>query len=221
MTAGPLGIFGGVFDPVHFGHLRTALEVRELVGMDDMRMVPCRIPPHRDAPIASPQDRAAMLRIGIRGCEGLHLDERELQREGPSYMVDTLSSIREEEGDRPLCLVLGEDSFAGLYLWHHWQQIPKLCHLVVMTRPVDPRPTPPELRGLVEEHLAEDRASLCERPAGLVLPIKVTALGISATRIRVLLHRESDARYLLPEAVLNYILEKGLYGIKSEYGQTG
>jgi nicotinate-nucleotide adenylyltransferase len=155
-----------------------------------------------------------MLRLGIRNCEGLHLDERELERDGPSYMVDTLSSIREEEGDRPLCLVLGEDSFAGLYLWHRWQEVPKLCHLVVMTRPVDPRPAPPELRSLVEEHMAEDRTSLREQPAGLVLPIKVTALGISATRIRVLLHRGGDARYLLPEAVLDYIFEKGLYGAK-------
>lgn len=217
MRAGPLGVFGGVFDPVHFGHLRTALEVRELVGMDDMRMVPCRIPPHRDPPIASPHDRAAMLQIGIEGCEGLHMDDRELRREGPSYMADTLSSIREEEGDRPVCLVLGEDSFAGLYLWHRWQEIPKLCHLVVMTRPVDPRPVPPELRGLVEEHMAEDRASLCDQPAGLVLPIKVTALGISATRVRVLLHRGSDARYLLPERVLDYIFENGLYGTRNGY----
>lgn len=212
MSTGPVGIFGGVFDPVHFGHLRTAIEVRDLVGMDEMHMLPCHTPPHKDPPIATPEQRADMLRLGIQGSPGLFLDDRELTRGGLSYMVDTLSSLREEVGGRPICLVLGEDSFAGLYLWHEWHEIPRLCHLVVMTRPVDPRPVPPELRGLVEEHTVENTRNLSDQPAGLVLPVKVTALGISATRIRALLARGGDARYLLPERVLDYIYENHLYG---------
>lgn len=109
-----IGIYGGTFDPVHYGHLRTALEVREAVGLDEIRFMPCRHPPHRSAPTATPAQRLKMLELALAGAEpGFRIDLREFHRDGPSYMVDTLASLRSEVGDTPLCLILGLDAFGG------------------------------------------------------------------------------------------------------------
>ncbi len=212
----PIGVLGGTFDPVHFGHLRSALEVREALGLAQLRLIPCRLPPHRDPPVASAAQRLAMLEAAIAGEPGLHVDRRELDRPPPSYTVDTLRSLRTEFGAQaPLCLLLGQDAFRGVPAWHRWELLIELAHFIVLERPQPPERWPPEVEALLEGRRAADPKRLAECPAGLVLCHRVTQLDISATRIRDLVASGSSPRYLLPDAVWAMILEHGLYAHRS------
>ena len=206
-----IGIYGGTFDPVHFGHLRPALEVQQALGLKEVRFIPAGQPPHRDIPQASAAQRLAMLRTAIDDQPGFTVDERELHRPGPSYMVDTLASLRSEVGTEPLCLILGYDAFLGLPGWHQWQRLNELAHLVVTQRPGwDHDDLDAELQDLVEQH-AMTAVQLAQVPAGGVTFVEVTQLDISASRIRQLLRSGQDIRYLLPEAVYAMIREQNLY----------
>ncbi|HID49687.1 MAG TPA: nicotinate-nucleotide adenylyltransferase [Chromatiales bacterium] len=206
-----IGVYGGMFDPVHFGHLRPALEVQQALGLEELRFVPVGQPPHRHPPRADAELRVAMLQAAIAGQPGFVLDERELTRPGPSYMVDTLGSLRAEAGDVPLCLILGSDAFLGLPGWHRWTRLIELAHLVVAHRPgwslEDRNDT---LRELVAQHrLAPD--ALAQRPAGGVCFVAVTQLDISSTRIREQVRAGQDVRYLLPDPVRALIQQNHLY----------
>ncbi len=201
-TTRPLAIFGGTFDPVHVGHLRAAWEAAEALDAE-VRLVPAKIPPHRPQPVADAARRAAMLRAALAGQDRLQLDLRELDRDGPSYTFDTLTSLRAEFGDaRPLMLLIGADAFAGLVSWHRWRELFELAHVCVLTRPGQIPAVPEELATLVAARAAASAASLRAVPAGRVLNIAVTALGISATRIRNLLATDGDPRWLVPDALL-------------------
>jgi nicotinate-nucleotide adenylyltransferase len=206
----PIGILGGTFDPVHCGHLRPALELLTDLDLQEVRLVPCRIPPHRPAPIAGAEQRVAMLRVAVAGEPALCVDTRELSRPGPSYTVDTLAALRAELGATPLCLILGADAFAALDTWHRWGALIELAHLVVMRRPGKMR-----LHSAVREHLhgryVEHATTLAQRPCGHVLECSVTQLAISATHIRSLLARGKSPRYLLPDSVLELIRRERLY----------
>jgi len=204
-------IFGGTFDPVHFGHLRPALDVQQALGIERVHLLPCRVPPHRETPQLGAQQRLTLLQLAIAGEPGLAIDDRELRREGPSYMVDTLVSLRAQYGDRPLCLALGMDALAGLDRWHRWEQIPELCHLVVMQRPENVWPQ----HSVLAERLGPLRVAgvgeLQARPAGALLTVPVTQMAVSSTRIRELLASGRSARYLLPTAVLERIKQENWY----------
>ncbi|CAK0769422.1 putative nicotinate-nucleotide adenylyltransferase [Gammaproteobacteria bacterium] len=200
-SAGAVGVYGGTFDPIHIGHLRTALELKEVLGLIEVRMIPASIPPHRNQPLASPQDRLDMLAAAVSGVPGLVVDDRELRRPGPSFTVDTLASLRSEIGNRPLCLLLGMDAFLGLPAWHSPELILSLAHVVVASRPGW---YPPNVQ-------ATD--SWLHFPAGSVLVFSVTALEISSTSIRNLLAAGKNPRYLVPDTVLNLIQERGLYHV--------
>lgn len=206
-----IGILGGTFDPVHFAHLRCALEIREALDLTELRFVPCRQPPHRGAPRASAAQRRAMLALAVDGQEGFRIDERELGRPGPSYMVDTLASLRAEHPRESLCLLVGLDAFVELPTWHRWERLIELAHLVVMERPMTPPRLPPEIAALCSRSLTTDPAALRDAPAGRIIRWPVTQLDISATRIRGLITAGASARYLLPDAVLAYIQREGLY----------
>lgn len=206
-----LGIFGGTFDPVHFGHLRPALEVQQAVGLDEVRFIPAGQPPHREAPQATAEQRLAMLAAAIDGQPGFVIDEREIRRPGPSYMVDTLQSLREETAAMPLCLILGYDAFLGLPQWHEWQRIGELAHLVIAHRPGwEHAELPARLQTLRRQHHC-DIAQLKSRPAGGMVFLPVTQLAISATRIRQEVAAGRDIRYLLPDRVYTLIQEQQLY----------
>lgn len=207
----PVGVFGGTFDPVHFGHLRPALEVLEGLALAEVRLIPCRIPPHRDLPGATPEQRWAMLTAAVQGQSGLVPDDRELRREGPSYMVDTLASLRGEFSDRPLCLILGLDAFLGLPTWHRWRELLDLAHLVVMSRPGARLPGDGEMAELAVARRVTGPAALNERSNGGILFHEVTQLDISATSIRALTRTGRSARYLLPDVVWTMIKDRGLY----------
>lgn len=211
----PIGIFGGTFDPVHFGHLRPALELKEQLGLESVHLVPCHIPPHRGEPHATAAQRRAMLELAIAGEPGLLLDGRELARPGPSYMVDTLRSLRAEFGaTRPLCLIIGGDAFLGLPSWYHWQELIRLAHIVVAHRPgwvLDEASLNGALRQLLQQHQLLEASQLCAAPAGGVLLHSVTPLAISATGIRQQVAAGGSARYLLPQPVWDYIRQHNLY----------
>ena len=206
-----IGIFGGTFDPIHFGHLRCAWEIAELLELREVRMLPAGQPPHRNSPQASPVQRRRALELALEGQSLLKLDTRELDRPGPSYMVDTLMSLRAEFGDTSLCLILGQDAFNGLADWSRWEQIPELAHLVVITRPGVEQPANGPLAALVEQRSVESLDALRARPAGNVLFRTVTALGFSASGIRSLLASGRSPRYLLPEKVLDYLQQEQVY----------
>ena len=206
-----IGIYGGTFDPVHFGHLRPALEVQQALGLNEVRFIPTGQPPHRDMPHATAAQRLAMLRAAIDDQSGFVVDEREVQRAGLSYMVDTLASLRTELGTVPLCLILGYDAFLNLTSWHQWQRLLELAHLVITHRPGwNHDNLGAELQTLVQQH-AMTMAQLSQASAGGVTFVEVTQLDISATRIRELVHAGQDIRYLLPESVYRMIREQNLY----------
>jgi nicotinate-nucleotide adenylyltransferase len=211
----PIGILGGTFDPIHYGHLRIALEALEALELAELRLLPARRPPHRENPGASPEQRLTLLRLAVRDQPGFVIDERELCRDGPSYMVDTLISLRAEHPTTPLCLLVGRDAFAELPRWSRWSRLFELAHLVVLSRPGDWSGLVPELRAEVEaRRLAADRA-LGDQLAGGIWFQDVTPLAISATRIRQLLADGRSPRYLLPDPVHEYILSRGLYRVPS------
>jgi nicotinate-nucleotide adenylyltransferase len=208
----PIGVLGGTFDPIHYGHLRPALELLETLELAEVRFVPCRIPAHRATPRVTGEQRLALVRLATVGQAGFVADDRELRREGPSYMVDTLASLREDFGDdSPLCLIVGTDAFRELHTWHRWQELSDLAHIVVMQRPGLLQPLPPVLEEFVASRVVYDAFALRRRPAGGILFQPVTQLNISATQIRALLARDWSPRYLLPEAVLAYINDRALY----------
>ena len=213
--ARPIGVFGGTFDPVHFGHLRPAREVMERLELERIHLIPCNIPPHRGEPHASSEQRCEMLQLAIGGEAGLVLDRRELERPGPSYMVDTLRSLREEYGAlRPICLILGGDAFLGLPSWYHWRELIELAHIVVLHRPgwvVDGVSMDEALQGLLQRHQLEAAAQLYDSPSGGVLLQAVTPLDISATAIRKRVAEGGSVDDLLPRPVWDYIRRHNLY----------
>ena len=206
-----IGIFGGTFDPVHFGHLRPALEVARALEMAQIRFIPCFIPPHRDEPGATAAQRLRMLRLALAGVDEFVVDERELKRGGPSYMVDTLASLRQELGDAPVALILGRDAFAGLASWHRWWAVLELAHIVVLDRPGAALPQQGPVAGVLARHGVDDPAALHRCQAGRIWLQTVTQLDISATLIRRSVNEGGGCRFLTPEPVREYIEAQGLY----------
>jgi len=206
-----IGILGGTFDPIHFGHLRTALDVMQAVGLDQVRFIPLHRAVHRDQPETPAELRLRLVRAAIEGQSGFVADDRELRREGDSYTVDTLTSLREEFPHQPLCLLLGMDAFNGFADWREPAEILRLAHLIVMHRPGLAGPSDARAKAILEAHRCEDSTALSLRNAGLIHLQTVTQLEISATRIRSLIAAGQSPRYLLPEAVLRLIGESRLY----------
>ena len=206
-----VGVYGGTFDPIHLGHLRTAQEVFERLGLERMLMVPAGNPPHRQAPLASPQQRLAMLRLALTGVPGLLAESCEVERAGPSYMVDTLARLRRRYPAAPLVLVIGMDAFQGLPRWHEWQRIPDLAHLLVMVRPGASEQFPPELQTLLAQRRVDAPATLRATPSGCIHFMRVSQLEISASAIRALVAAGREPRFLVPEAVRSYIAAARLY----------
>lgn len=213
-----IGIFGGTFDPVHFGHLRPALEIKQALGLREMRLVPAFQPPHRPTPKANPGQRLTMLRAAVGSEPDLLVDIREMQREGESFMVDTLASLRAELGDEPLCLALGVDAFLKLDGWHQWHRVLELAHIVVMQRPgwaLDITAASPELQQLWQDRQVDSGDALNQHPAGKIIVQTVTPLDIASTQVRALVEAGNSPRYLVPDAVWNLIRMHGLYGFSA------
>jgi nicotinate-nucleotide adenylyltransferase len=206
-----IALYGGTFDPVHFGHLRTALEVHELLQLEDFRLLPAGIPAHRSNRITAAHHRLAMLELAIAEMTEFTIDQREIAREGKSYMVDTLAEFREEAGDIPLLLILGQDSANTLDSWHYWPDILDLAHLVIMNRSGDSVSYSQELSRSFEGKWVESPDDLMQKAAGCLLNARVSHLSISSSRIRSLFRNGQSSRFLLPDAVLDYIEKNQIY----------
>jgi nicotinate-nucleotide adenylyltransferase len=205
-------VLGGTFNPIHNGHLRSAVELLEQLGLERLHLMPCARPPHREAPRCPAMRRADMVTLAVAGEPRLCCDRRELTRTGPSYTVTSLAELRAEYGPRTgLCLVMGCDALLGLPRWHHWQELLDYAHIVIIARPGWALPQAGELLDWLDRHRLQSAAQLRRAPAGGVLLLELSQLAISSTGIRALRQAGRSARYLLPDSVLDYIERHQLY----------
>lgn len=207
----PIGVFGGTFDPIHYGHLRTAFEMLQALRFDDVLFTPCGDPPHRGTTFASAAERLRMVEVAIAGLEGFTVDDRELKRDGPSYTIDTLLTLRAEFPERALGLILGMDAFLGLPSWHRWQEILDTAHIIVAHRPGWKAPDIGPLGELLTEFGTHRVNDLHTTLQGRVHIHAVTQLEISSTEIRDLVAAGRDPRFLMPDAVRDEIEATGCY----------
>ncbi|MFA5941885.1 MAG: nicotinate-nucleotide adenylyltransferase [Sinimarinibacterium sp.] len=198
-----IGIFGGAFAPFHNGHLRLAIEARERLGLQQLRLIPTAHPPHRPDSRVSPQRRLEWVRMAVRRERGLIADDREILREGPSFTVDTLAELREEYPRASLVLLMGADAFQHLHTWHRWPELLELAHLAVVARPGSLLDPSNETRQALGPRRAYDAAELRALPNGRWFQFEVPMLDISSTRIRRLLKQGHSVRGLVPDAILN------------------
>lgn len=221
-----IGILGGTFNPIHFGHLRMAQELTNALGFNEVRFIPSANPPHKITPTVSAEHRAQMVQLAIEDNALFTLDRRELRRIGASYTIDTLQSIRSEIGsDASLCLMMGNDAFTKLNTWHHWQHLLDFCHIVLVKRPSSASnslagtgslsnaqpPLHKELELLLHNHYTENADDLKFQQAGYIHMQSITALDISSTAIRASFEHKQLPRYLMPQLVIDYITINQLY----------
>ncbi len=207
----PMGVFGGTFDPIHFGHLRTAFEMLQALRFAEVRFMPCGNPPHRGEPFADAELRLSMVLAATEGQAGFVVDDRELLRDGPSYSVDTLSALRSEFPLRPLALIIGMDAFLNLTKWYQWREILQLAHIVVAHRPGWRAPDMGPLGTLLADRGTHRIGDLHQARSGHIYIHDVTQLEISSTEIRELIAAGRDPRFLMPDAVRAVIEKSGCY----------
>ncbi len=203
-----IAIYGGTFNPIHLGHLRVALEIKETFEFDEIRFIPCYQPALKNKPLVTASMRLKMLELAIAGQQGFVCDSRELDRAGTSYMVDTLASLRDEFQTESLALLIGNDAFISLEKWYQWQKLFDYSHVIVMTRP-DSCKIP--LVPFLKPRFINNPALLKQTLAGKLYFQKVTQLAISSTKIRHLLATAHSSRFLIPDNVINYIQQNQLY----------
>ncbi|WP_067705525.1 MULTISPECIES: nicotinate-nucleotide adenylyltransferase [unclassified Erwinia] len=206
-------LFGGTFDPIHYGHLKPVEALAALTGLSKITLLPNNVPPHRPQPEATPAQRVAMVRLAIAGNPLFDVDLREMQRETPSWTFETLTALRQERGEQQsLAFIIGQDSLLSLHKWHRWQDLLSLTHLLVLKRPgYDSQLETPELQQWLSKHLTTDPRQLHASPAGLIYLAATPLLAISATEIRERRHHNQSCDGLLPAAVLAFINDAGLY----------
>ncbi|MBV0932429.1 nicotinate-nucleotide adenylyltransferase [Marinobacterium weihaiense] len=210
----PLVFMGGTFDPVHNGHLRTALELKQWLGVDQVCLIPSGAPVHRDEPGCTPRQRLAMVQQAVADEPALCADPREIESDAPSYSLLTLQALREERGPVcPIIMTMGMDAYQNLPGWHRWESLLEYAHILVLARPgYEGTDASEELQRFTRRHQAADVNELLTTPAGRVFIQELTPLGISATQIRQQIAQGQSPRYLLPEPVWHYICQHTLYG---------
>ena len=217
MAGGPLGIYGGTFDPVHHAHLRLAEEASDALKLPRVRWIPNGQPALRGAPGVGARQRLDMVRLAIAGNPRFELDAAEVEAEQPSYTVPTLERLRRVDvcgTERPLVLLVGADAFAGMTAWHRWESLFELAHVGVAHRPgysLDAERLPLALADVFRQRFCRDPALLATAPAGRIATFAMTPLDISATKIRSLLSNGASPRYLLPDGVLAHIQAHRFY----------
>ena len=209
-----IGMMGGTFNPIHYGHLRIAQELADALHLDEVRFIPSANPPHKNIPQVSAEHRAAMVQLAIECNPTFKLDDRELKRTGPSYTFDTLQSLRNELGnDVSICLLMGSDAFVRLNTWHRWDELLTHCHIVLVTRPskTAQETLANNLQNLLHKHYTEHIDDLTQSSSGYITMQAVTQLDISATAIRELLEAKKSVQYIMPDSVIEYINLHHLY----------
>ncbi|NIY47402.1 nicotinate-nucleotide adenylyltransferase [Cedecea colo] len=206
-------IYGGTFDPIHYGHLKPVAALATQVALHRVTIMPNNVPPHRPQPEANSQQRKAMVELAIAGNSLFKLDARELARSTPSYTVETLEEVRAEQGSQqPLAFIIGQDSLLSLQRWHRWESLLDLCHLLVCQRPgysvaMD---TPGQQRWL-DRHSTTSVDELHAAPAGKIYLAQTPMYDISATAIRQRLAQNLSCGDLVPAPVLAFIQQHNLY----------
>ncbi|MEO1957747.1 MAG: nicotinate-nucleotide adenylyltransferase [Methylophilaceae bacterium] len=209
-----VGIFGGTFNPIHFGHLRIAQELADALALDEVKFVPSANPPHKDNVIVSAERRSAMVKMTIADNPLFSVDELELNRGGASYTIDTLISLRESLGkDSSLCLMMGSDAFIQLNTWNRWQELLDYAHILLVQRPsAKPQEAlPSEVKALLRDHYTDQHADLNNENSGAIIMQQIAAQDVSSTHIRHLLQHGESVRYLMPDVVVKYINQHQLY----------
>jgi len=206
-------LFGGTFDPIHYGHLWPVEALAAEVGLDRVTLLPNHVPPHRPQPEANAKQRLKMVELAITGNPLFTVDYRELHRTTPSYTIETLEAVREERGMAPpLAFIIGQDALLTLHKWHRWQSLLDLCHLLVLARPgYNHLLDTPELQQWLEHHRVTDATLLSQQPYGYIYLANTPELEISATEIRQRRYQGLNCNYLLPRSVQHYIELQGLY----------
>ncbi|NNM59153.1 MAG: nicotinate-nucleotide adenylyltransferase [Legionellales bacterium] len=207
----PIGIIGGTFDPIHFGHLRTAMELLQIFDLEKIHFVPCHSPVHKGDPLASAAHRLAMLHLAVANEPRLVPDDREIARDTPSYMIDTLQSFRKAHPDRPLALIVGSDAFINLATWKNWRHLIELAHIIVAIRAGQKMLLDTEMENFLNAHHDLDYGASHEELAGKIFLQFVTPLDISSTMIRCQVGAHYSPEFLLPDSVLAYIKTHQLY----------
>ncbi len=208
-----IGILGGTFDPIHLGHLRMAIELYDALDLAKVHIIPCYQPVHRKQPVASADQRLAMVKCAIADEPALLADDREIRRQSPSYMIDTLLDLKQEMPETPLCLMLGIDAFLSFSSWHRWEDILSHAHLIIAHRPNYQIPPTGIVADLLKAPIQQEIAFIHEHNAGGILLRPITSLDISASDIRKQFAMGRNPRYLLPDNVYNYINQHGTYSI--------
>ncbi|CFQ32338.1 nicotinate-nucleotide adenylyltransferase [Yersinia bercovieri] len=206
-------LFGGTFDPIHYGHLKPVETLAQQVGLQHIILLPNHVPPHRPQPEANAQQRLKMVELAIADNPLFSVDSRELLRDTPSFTIDTLESLRKERGaEVPLAFIIGQDSLLSLHKWHRWESLLDVCHLLVCARPGYAQTLEtPALQQWLDEHRVFDPLALSLRPQGAIYLADTPLLDISATDIRHRRHHGESCDDLLPRAVQRYIELQGLY----------
>lgn len=202
-----IGIKGGTFDPIHFGHLRPALEVSNALQLDEVRFIPVFQPVHRNTPSVSADQRCEMIELAINSQSVFKLDRIEIEHGGPSYTVDTLKKIKDSEPESTLVLIMGSDAFAKFDQWRDWPGILKLANIVITHRPGEPMPNEGEVGRIFYQHWVPMLTEDC----GQIVDIPVTQLDLSATALRAYLKKGDSVDYLMPKTVIDYIYQNHLY----------
>lgn len=208
-----IGILGGTFDPIHIGHLRLAIELKQNLDLSRVILLPCHRPPHRQEPQASPKQRLSMVKAATRDEVSLEVCDLEIRRGGTSYMIDTLEILRDQFQNQPLCLLLGIDAFLGFPSWHRYLDILNLAHLVIAHRPRFQLPTRGLIASLLKKHGTTHSQDLHTRLNGCIYFSPITPLEISATDIRKQISLGRNPRFLLTDRVLRYIHTHHIYRI--------
>ena len=205
---------GGMYNPVHNAHLRVAIECQEAFNFDELRMLPCAVPPHRESPEVSSQQRCEMLRLAlsdVADVDGISVDSRELDRSGMSYMVDTLRSLKVDFPNAKLFLIVGSDAFQGLNTWHEWKEILQLSNIVIAQRPDNDNNLKSEVGQQLKGCFTKDIDAFLGSDAGQVFSLAVSQLEISSSQVRELIGKNMSVQFLLPDIVLDFIKENKLY----------
>ena len=208
-SAQRIGLFGGTFDPVHFGHLRPAVELAEMFELDTLFLLPNHRPVHRGPARASTPMRIAMLELAIAHSPQLAIDAREAILDQPSYTVNTLSDIHASNSGATLLFFMGLDAFAKYDTWHEYEQILDLANLVVIQRPEASHSS--FSSKLLARQQAKFGCDIRDGHAGVIAECEVTQLAISSTDVRRRIGSQLSVRFLLPDVVSEYIDAQGLY----------
>ncbi len=206
-------VFGGTFDPIHYGHLWPVEALAREISPNRIILLPNHVPPHRPKPEANAQQRLKMVELAVAGKPLFIVDDRELHRTTPSYTIEILESVRAERGmSPPLAFIIGQDSLLKLHTWHRWQSLLELCHLLVLARPgYDNHSGMPQLQKLLARHQVTDSMLLSQQSHGHIYLGNTPKLAISATSIRQYRHKGLNYDDLMPHAVRRYIELQGLY----------